>query len=81
MTAKEMFEKLGFDCFIRGNTIGYQKVVYDSYYGDDGEKEYERITTIYFFIDRKDITILGHFLTLEVLQAINKQVEELGWYE
>ena len=79
MTADEMFKKLDFDCYIKGKHIEYLKVEYVSDYDYDGEKDYEKIINIYFFIDRKEITIMGHFLTLEVLQAINKKVEELGW--
>ena len=81
MTAKEMFEKLGYklkQCYV------YEKVITtDTYY---------YVTSI-SFNDRNFIHILTKMvgqgkeqdivssLTLEELQAINKQIEELGWLD
>ena len=65
MTAKEMFEKLGYDLM---HNIEYQIMYYNSIYD----------TYIYFYKTRKHIEITNE-ITSEELQAINKQVEELGW--
>ena len=80
-TAKEMFEKLGYkqlgsfkpdDNYI---IIAYEKKLY-------GDKEY-----IYFYganeiricLEDKKGRIYPPIVELEELQAINKQIEELGW--
>ena len=77
MSAKEMFEKLGYKIdMIQEYCIGYirQKTT------DKVEKTITFLdpgTSKYFVIiegDRVNPTI-----SLEELQAINKQVEELGW--
>jgi hypothetical protein len=79
--AKTMFEKLGYrqletlkpdDGYI---VIAYEKEIY-------GEKEY-----IYFYgaeevrvyLEDRSGRIYPPIVELEELQAINKQVEELGW--
>lgn len=83
MTAKEMFEKLGYrtlgtlkpdDDYI---IIAYEKEVYE-------EKEY-----IYFYgaeevrvyLEDKRGRIYPPIVELAELQAINKQIEELGWLD
>ena len=63
MTAKEMFEKLGYELI---HNIEYQMLYYNSRYD----------TYIYFYKARKYIEITNE-ITLEELQAINKQVKEL----
>lgn len=69
MTAKEMFEKLGYEQIY--NTINY--IIYD----------YEENFEIKFYRPHKLIEIVGkepyNTLDMEELQAINKQIEELGW--
>ena len=65
MSAREMFEKLGYDLL---HNIKYQIMYYNSIYD----------TYIYFYKTRKHIEITNE-ITSEELQAINKQVEELGW--
>jgi hypothetical protein len=76
MTAKEMFEKLGYYYYVSRNkkSFGYLK-----------KSVFER-DLIKFKITEKQIlkekNITGDpaaGITLEELQAINKQVEELGW--
>lgn len=67
MSAKEMFEKLGFyedkNHFSINSIIVYRNEKY----------EY----SLYFDYDKTiDIECV---VSLELLQAINKQVEELGW--
>ena len=75
MSAKEMFEKLGYienndreDC-LRYTIKGF----------------IGQIVEIRFYLDTKRFAKQGYdddiayLITLEELQAINKQVEELGW--
>ena len=65
MSAKEMFEKLR-----------YKQTNNDNYltcYSNEEENYY-----IYFYNYWKKIEVL-HDITMKELQAINKQVEELGW--
>ena len=78
MTAKEMFEKIGYektDLLRSGKSVNYEN------------KKYE--TGISIFDNEKGQMIhiypLGNtyqdsgFIGIEELKAINKQVEELGW--
>ena len=69
MSAKEMFEELGFKIY-KGYTFTTK---YDLIAYTDGD------TYIYFYTDKKiefrnDISV-----DYKIFQAINKQVEELGW--
>ena len=79
MTAKEMFEKLGYE--LKRNSqwfLSYEK-----------ETTYDGIDVITFIYKDKRIQSYNIFpvdrhltakdITLDELQAINKQVEELGW--
>lgn len=79
MSAKEMFEKLGYE--LKKETqyfLCYEKAT-----------TYDGIDVITFIYESKHIQIYNIFpvdrhlsakdITLEELQAINKQVEELGW--
>lgn len=68
MRAKEMFEKLGYE--EREETISMNCI--KSYVN----KEHMHI--IYFDYD-KQIDIGAIMITFDLLQAINKQIEELGW--
>ncbi len=72
MTAKKMFTKLGFKLTTNNNrfiTYTYLRNGFDY--------------NITFRLWNKDIDIVDNasieFLKLDVLQAINKQVEEMGW--
>lgn len=71
MTAKEMFEELGYRQIY--NTVNY--IIYD----------FETKFEIKFYRPHKNIEIVGkepyNTLDMEELQAINKQVEELGWLD
>lgn len=64
-SAKELFEELGFDLV---ETTSY--MVY--YYNEENE------IYIWFYNNSKTIEIVNDF-TLDILKAINKQAEELGW--
>ncbi len=68
MTAKEMFEKLGYE--ERKETTSMTCI--KSYINKN------HMHIIYFDND-KQIDIGAIMITFELLQAINKQVEELGW--
>lgn len=73
MNAKEMFEKLGYIQKIQNNVIYYFKEInIPKRYG--GSMFYY----INFILEDKEIFISRN-LKIEELQAINKQVEELGW--
>ena len=68
MSAKEMFKKLGYEYIEYIGRIAYYKKV--------GNYDIE----IDFWVDSGDYTIENKYiLSYEELQAINKQVEELGW--
>ena len=73
MSAKEMFKKLGFICEESDFGISY---IYKSI-------DYQPQYVIEFRFSAKDILFCDdrryQKLTIEELQAINKQVEELGW--
>ena len=75
MTAKEMFEKLGYECFIN-------KELEEIDYTKKDNKEFivfvhYRFDNSYVFYKQTDYE--PGDITMEELQAINKQVEELGW--
>ena len=81
MSAKEMFEKLGYKMLGSFNPK-------DNYIIVVCNKEiYDRKTTIYFYVDKNLRIVMEDekgciyppIFTLDELQAINKQVEELRW--
>lgn len=63
--AKDLFEELGYDLV--------ETTPYMMYYYNEENDFY-----IWFYNKRKTIEIVNEF-TLDILQAINQQVEELGW--
>lgn len=72
MTAKEMFEELGYE--------------YDTYAKDIiFSKDFEYATVeLYFDIETKNLIIqsnkdIAFDFDIKELKAINKQIEELGW--
>lgn len=79
MSAREMFEELGYE------------LVYENYevlrYRKDGKldvefwKVYETETgkKLKKYIHISDVYSRSYFASINLLQAINKQVEELGW--
>lgn len=83
MSAKEMFEKLGYFCDVSCDGILYSKWV------EENNIDYE----IQIDFDKNPITFekrktkgvfnpsMPTYITLEELKAINKQIEELGWNE
>ena len=72
MSAKEMFEKLGYKYKYLPNSHRIEFIK------DEDEEMHFVYNEIIFNKKFKTIKIKGYFV-LEELQAINKQVEELGW--
>ncbi len=64
-SARELFEELGFDLVETTPCMVY-------YYNEENE------IYIWFYNNSKTIEIVNEF-TLDILKAINKQAEELGW--
>ena len=74
MTAKDMFEELGYKIIENNkNQLTYKIFIWI----DDYEVVEKNIT---FWLLDKTFELDGEF-TIKELQAINKQVEELGWYD
>ena len=65
MSAKEMFKKIGYEC------INEEKLIYK------GKHFTGRPIHIVFFDNKK--LLITQSIGLDELQAINKQIEELGW--
>ena len=58
-----MFEKLGYEL-----KDGYSCIVYENINNDS-----------IIFWTHENITIQTRYISVKLLQAINKQIEELGW--
>ena len=65
-SARELFEELGYNLVETAPYMMY-------YYNEENEVH------IWFYNNSKTIEIVNEF-TLDILQAINQQVNELGWY-
>ena len=74
MTAKEMFEKLGYE-LIETNSGGI-KLTMIEYYNYETTSDIEFWTPSNIVIDLQN----RELLTVKHIQAINKQIEELGWF-
>ena len=75
MSAKEMFEELGYiesENNNKGITYNYNFTDYSTYSFIHFNKKDEKI-------EMESNVINGYDITLQELKAINKQVEELGW--
>lgn len=75
MKAKEMFKQLGYktDCiWQKDHTIEYVKYEEDDFYD-------KRLSVSIIFHKRAKIVKVVGVLAVNDLQAINKQIEELGW--
>ena len=70
MSAKDMFKKLGYEERTETNSMACIK----SYIN------YKNLNIIYFDYD-KSIDLGKIIVTMDLLQAINQQVKELGWHE
>ncbi len=65
-TAREMFEELGYTCKEYRLCISY---------------EIDELYNFIFHKFQKQIGVGNFHITLNELKAINKQCEELGWFE
>ena len=78
MSAKEMFEKLGYE-----NLMNRSDDDFLTYYKNEEDDDTGCIYSIIFNKKTKQVakTINNYFnyIDLQELQAINKQIEELGW--
>lgn len=83
MTAKEMFEKLGYVVFTK--TIEKNKdlgIHFSEIYVKKINYENNTIKDIFIFEsgnNNNKIIVKEIYITPKELQAINKQIEELGW--
>ena len=75
MNAKEMFEGLKYEkpFYEKDHTVHYTKLLYV-----DESGFFPKFNKIIFMKRKKKVELSGEF-NFEELQAINKQVEELGW--
>ena len=90
MSAKERFEELGYENCVQSELkVVYQnknKTKENTYISsmDQVENNGALPKKIIFWKELKNIDFeygrLGSYLYLELLQAINKQAEELGWF-
>lgn len=67
MTAREMFEELGYEC-----SKYYDRNIMIQYY-DEEENQIE------FWIMEQEFSASNFSLTVDEFKAIQKQMEELGW--
>ena len=74
-SAREMFEELGYE-LVETNSAGVKLTMIEYY-------NFETTSTINFWTPINiDIDLQNsEHLTVNHIQAINKQVEELGWYK
>lgn len=74
MTAREMFEKLGYRRSTDIDMIKYSKKLDDTFY---------RIGVIFDLLEKEIVLdnngYEAYIITCALLKAINKQCEELGW--
>jgi hypothetical protein len=79
VSAKEMFEKLEYELvFENEEVLRYKK---NKWLDVEFWKVYEKITgeKMKKYIKVSNVHDRPYFISIELLQAINKQVEELGW--
>ena len=75
MSAKDLFQKLN---YFQSNEDEEDELVYNLHSEDVENYRYISFHKIFKYIEMDDWT--GKFqLSMQELQAINKQVEELGW--
>lgn len=75
MTAKEMFEELGYKTDLywqKDHTIEYLKTEEDDFFGTS-------VASLIIFNKRLKKIKLNGIIDIKDIQAINKQLEELGW--
>ena len=83
MTAKEMFEKLGYTYqYINNYKDNCEDVILYIHEKSGVIIQFNLISHVVVYqIDNKfkEYKKIGLFITKELIQAINKQIEELGW--
>lgn len=83
MTAKEMFEELGYEYkFISNKDINCENVILYTHSKQDLSFQFNLLSQIVCMQIQnkfKDYDKVGLFLTKELIKAINKQIEELNW--
>ena len=77
MSAKEMFGKLG---YFESSMPNSDELVYNFASSDIEDYRYIAFNKIEKYIEIDNHTCYFN-MSLEELQAINKQIEELSWYE
>ena len=86
MSAKEMFEKLGYKLDEQDDYLIYWKVARKqrlNFYNTQNEIQIE-FNNHYKTVEKRELMQLdenSNIITLKELQAINKQVSELGWLD
>jgi len=81
MTAKEMFEKLGYFYDKKGDKI----VIFETWYNGFSELHHNEILRFekkskWHLVPKGDLLLtIKDEVDLNLFKAINKQVEELGW--
>lgn len=76
MTAKEMFEKLGYEVIINDDCGLEYRLISDGTY-INFDKGFKNVCKYQWRYNKEDYIAID--IDLQELQAINKQVEELGW--
>lgn len=78
MSAKEMFEKLGYEYYEDDGFNCYVKEISELIEPD--YISFDRLERK-FFVSRNSKYDNGTTINMSLLQAINKQVDELGWLD
>lgn len=79
MSSREMFEDLGYELvFENEEVLRYRK---NKWLDVEFWKVYEKVTgeKIKKYIKVSNVKNMPYFISVDLLQAINKQIEELNW--
>lgn len=83
MTAKEMFEELGYERkFVNNIKIQCEDVILYTHKKQDLIIQFNLFSQMVVYQmknNMKEYDKIAIFITKELIQAINKQIEELGW--
>ncbi len=82
MTAKEMFEALGYEEAVGYTGLMYKKITIER---DEIFGKYLKIKYIHFYEEKVSVDVSTCFggkgiADMEELKAINQQCKELGWF-
>lgn len=82
-SAKEMFEELGYELVkdTKSQNVMNWEIIYETKTDYAGRKAQFKffLNSIYAQLYEEDTLIGGCYIGKQQLQAINKQIEELGW--